>query len=87
MVGMAGRLDRNTQQGRGNAEHAAITITTAVGHQDVAVRIESEDVAEGLNSDDCSGDRIIFRNRILGKDLKNAAWQADTGYTRRRNAM
>ncbi len=29
-------------QGRGDAEHAAITIKTAVGHQDVAVWIESE---------------------------------------------
>lgn len=67
-IGMSG-FDRNTHQRRGDAEHAAITIKTAVGHQDVAVWIESQKIAEGLDS----GDGIIFRNRILEKDLKNAA--------------
>jgi len=57
-------------QGRGDAEHAAITIKTAVGHQDVAVGIESEEVAEGLNSDDGAGDGIIFGNRLLHEDLQ-----------------
>jgi hypothetical protein len=36
----------------------------------VAVRIESKEIAEGLNSDDCAGDGIIFRNRILDKTLQ-----------------
>ena len=57
-------------QWRGDAEHAAITIKTAVGHQNVAVWIESEKVAERLDSDDCAGDKIVFRNRILEKDLQ-----------------
>ena len=30
-------------------------IKTAVGHEDVAVRIESEKIAETLHSDDCAG--------------------------------
>ena len=57
-------------QGRGDAEHAAVTIKTAVGHQDVAVWIESEKIAEGLDSDDGAGDGIVFRNCILEKDLQ-----------------
>jgi hypothetical protein len=36
----------------------------------VGVRIESEEVAEGLDSDDCAGDGIIFRNRMLEKNLQ-----------------
>ena len=32
---------------RGDAEHVVTTIETAVGHQDVAVWIESEKIAEG----------------------------------------
>jgi len=57
-------------QGRGDAEHAAVTIKTAVSHQDVAVRIESEKIAEGLDSDDGAGDGIVFGNRILKKYLQ-----------------
>jgi len=40
-------------QGRGDAEHAAITIKTAVGHQDVAVWIESKEVAKALKEGLC----------------------------------
>ena len=47
-------------QGWGDAEHAAITIKTAVGHQNVTVWIESEKVAEGLDSDDGAGDGIVL---------------------------
>jgi len=36
-------------QGRDDAEHAAITMKMAVGHQDVAVWIESEKIPEGLS--------------------------------------
>jgi hypothetical protein len=45
-------------------------VETAVGHQDVAVWIESEKIAEGLDSDDCAGAGIVFRNRLLEKDLQ-----------------
>jgi hypothetical protein len=51
-------------QRRSDAKHAA------VGYENVAVRIESEEVAEGLDSDDCAGDGIIFRNRLLEKNLQ-----------------
>jgi hypothetical protein len=62
-------------QGRGDAEHAAVTIKTAVSHQDVAVRIVGTDfksvpIAEGLDSDDGAGDGIVFGNRILKKYLQ-----------------
>ena len=57
-------------QGRGDAEHALLAIETAVRHQNVTVRIESEKIAEGLDSDDGAWDGIIFRNRILDKNLQ-----------------
>jgi hypothetical protein len=57
-------------QRRGDAEHAAITIKTAVRHQDVTVWIESEKIAEGLDSNDGAGDGNVFMNRILEKDLQ-----------------
>ncbi len=57
-------------QGRGDAEHAPAAVETAVRHEDVGVRIESEKIAEGLDSDDCAGDGIIFGNRLLEKDLQ-----------------
>jgi hypothetical protein len=57
-------------QGRGDAEHAIFPVETAVRHQDVAVWIESEKIAEGLGSDDCAGDGIIFGNRLLEEDLQ-----------------
>jgi len=45
----------------------------------VAVRIESEEVAEGLDSDDCAGDGIVFRNRILEKTLQGFPGAAAEG--------
>ena len=57
-------------QGRGDAEHALVAIETAVRHQNVTVRIESEKIAEGLDSDDGAGDGIVFGNRILKKYLQ-----------------
>ena len=45
-------------QGRGDAEHALVAVETAVRHEDVGVRIESEKVAEGMHSDDGAGDGI-----------------------------
>jgi len=35
-----------------------------------SVRIESEEIAEGLDGDDGAGDGIIFGNRLLEKDLQ-----------------
>jgi len=52
-----------------DAEHAAITIETAVRHEDVAVGIESEEIAEGLHGDDGAGDGIPFGNDLLHEDL------------------
>ena len=57
-------------QGRGDAEHASVAIKTAVRDEDVAVRMEAEEVPEGLHGDDGAGDGITFRNRLLKKDLQ-----------------
>ena len=43
---------------RGDAEHVAIAIETAVRDENVAVVIESEEVAEGLDGDDGAGDNV-----------------------------
>ena len=64
------RLQLFQFQGRGDAEHPAITIETAVRHEDVAVGIESEKIAEGLDGDDGAGDGIIFGNHLPEKDLQ-----------------
>jgi len=57
-------------QGRGDAEHALVAVETAVRHENVGVRIESEEIAECLHGDDGAGDGIIFGNRLLEKDLQ-----------------
>ena len=57
-------------QGWSDAEHAAIAIKTAVGHQDMGVGIESEKIAKRLHGDDGAGDGIVFRDRILEKNLQ-----------------
>ena len=36
----------------------------------MAVRIESQKIAEGLDGDDGAGNGIVFRNCILEKDLQ-----------------
>jgi hypothetical protein len=36
----------------------------------VGVRIESEEIAEGLDSDDGAGDGIVFPHCILDKDFQ-----------------
>ena len=55
---------------RGDAEHAPAAVETAIRHEDVAVRIESQKIAEGLNGDDGTGDGIIFGNCLLEKYLQ-----------------
>ena len=57
-------------QGRGDAEHAAVTIETAVRHQDVGVGIKSKEVAKALHSNNGAGDGIVFRYCILEKNLQ-----------------
>jgi hypothetical protein len=43
---------------------------TAIRHEDVAVRIESEKIAEGLDGDDGAGDGIVLWNGRLEKDFQ-----------------
>jgi len=57
-------------QERGDAEHALVAVETAVRHQNVGVRIVSQEIAEGLHGDDGAGDGIIFGNRLPEKDLQ-----------------
>lgn len=48
-------------QGRCDSEHPLVTVETSVRQNDVAVKIESEEVTESLNSDHRAGDRFVFR--------------------------
>ena len=56
-------------EGRGDAKHPLVAIEAAVGDEDVAVGIEAEKIAEGLDGNDGTGDGIVFRNCILEKNL------------------
>ncbi|MFH1147229.1 MAG: hypothetical protein V1736_05930 [Pseudomonadota bacterium] len=56
-------------KGRGDAEHA-VAIETSVRHEDVAVGIESQEVAKRLDSDDRAWDGFLLRDRLLEKDLQ-----------------
>lgn len=55
--------------GRGDVEHAAAG-ETFVRHEDVAVGIEPQEITEGLDSDDGTGNGITFRDRLLQKGLQ-----------------
>ncbi|MBN2438495.1 MAG: hypothetical protein JXL20_07820 [Deltaproteobacteria bacterium] len=57
-------------QGRRNAEHALVAVETTIRHEDVGLRIVSQEIAEGLHDDDGAGDGIVFRNCTLEKDLQ-----------------
>ncbi len=59
-----------SSRGGATREHALVAVETAVRNQDVAVGIETEEVAEGLDSDDSAGNGIAFVNRILQKNLQ-----------------
>lgn len=64
-------------QGRGDAKHALVAVETAVCHEDVGVRIESQEIAEGLHSDDGAGDGILFVSdplRRLYEISQTGAW-------------
>ena len=49
-------------KGRCDAEHALAAIEAAIRHKDMAVGIESEEIAEGLDSDDGTGNGVSFRH-------------------------
>lgn len=57
-------------QGRGDAEHALCPVEAAVRHKDMAMRIETKEIAEGLYGDDGARDGIDLRNRFLEKEFQ-----------------
>ena len=57
-------------QRRRDAEHAFVSIKASVCQKDVAVGIESEEVAECLHGDDRTGKGFLFRNGLLHKNLQ-----------------
>jgi len=63
-------------QRRRDAKHSSVAVKAAIGYEDVAVRIESKEIAKRLHGDDSAGDGIIFRNRIL--DIRRKLY-ASTG--------
>ncbi len=63
------RLQLFQVQGRSDPEHAP-PVEASVGHQDMAVGIESQEVAKGLDGDDGAGGGILFRHRLLEKELQ-----------------
>ena len=63
------RLQLFQVQRRSNPEHAP-PVEASVRYQDMAVGIESEEVAKGLDGDDGAGDGILFRHRLLKKELQ-----------------
>ena len=56
-------------QGRSDLEHA-LPEEASVHHQDMAVGIEPEEVAKGLDGDDGAGDGILLRQRLPKKELQ-----------------
>ncbi len=56
-------------QRRGYPEHA-FAVEAAVRDENMAVRVEAENIAEGLDGDDCAGNGILFRNDILEENLQ-----------------
>jgi hypothetical protein len=50
--------------------HLCVGRWTAVRHQNVTVRIMSDEIAKRLHGDDGAGDWIIFGNHLLEKDLQ-----------------
>jgi len=57
-------------QGRGNTKHVVVSVEASIGDENVAVGIESQEIAEGLDGDDGAGDGIFLRNRFLDKYLQ-----------------
>ena len=59
-LGPEDRLQLFQVQARSDSEHTP-PVKTSVRHQDMAVGIESEEVAKGLDGNDGSGDGILLR--------------------------
>jgi len=57
-------------QRRGDAEHPLVAVEAAVGDENVAVGIESEEVSEDLHSNDNAGDGVVLRNNRLDENLQ-----------------
>ena len=57
-------------QRRRNAKHSSLAIKTAIGQKNVAVGIESEKIAKGLDGNDRAGDGCLFRHGLLDKNLR-----------------
>ena len=55
-----------SSRGGGHPEHA-LAVKATVCDQDVAVRVEAEEIAEGLDGDDCAGNGIFFVSDPLKK--------------------
>jgi hypothetical protein len=63
------RLQLFQVQGRSDPEHAPL-VEASVRYQDMAVGIESEEVAKGLDGHDGAGDGIPLRHRLPKKELQ-----------------
>ena len=50
--------------------HSSIAVETAIGQEDVAVGIESEEVAECLHGNHRAGDGFLFRHGLLHKNFQ-----------------
>jgi hypothetical protein len=57
-------------QGRGDAEYAPAAVETAIGDEDVAVGIETEEIAESLDGDDGAGNGIVLWDGLLEEDFQ-----------------
>jgi len=53
----------------GGAKHAAAA-KAAIRHQDTTGRVETQEVAEGLNSNDGTGNGILLRDRLFEKNIQ-----------------
>jgi len=63
------RLQLFQVQMRSDPEHA-LPVEACVRYQDMAVGIESEEVAKSLDGNDGTGDGIPLRQRLLKKELQ-----------------
>ena len=63
------RLQLFQVQRRSDPDHA-LPVEASVRHQDMAVGIEPEEVAKGLDDDGGAGDGIPLRYRLLKKELQ-----------------
>ena len=65
-----GGLHRNDRHGRVDAEHTPAAVETAVGDEDVAVGIETQEIAEGLDGDDGARNGIVLWDGLLEEDFQ-----------------